>query len=287
MKPSRLFPILIIIFISHFTSYAQVKAKARSFYFQTSLAGSKALLDSTVIESTNADTIFFYTLNTQTHWKTRYVQRGPLVRDSFGTLLFDYRLTVGQKFYFNDGSHTDSFTVDSITYPKLGKDSYKTWHLRLLDASPSFRFSWTQSFGSLQYGWYYGNYRVADIGDYRKAICVNDSVYYWDSAFNGFEPATPAPTCNFPMLKHLLSIEETDMANGFKIFPIPASDILTIEAMHPGTMTIFDLQGRLLASQAISNGTQQFNISQFSPGTYWITIHTEQLNTSRKLIISR
>ena len=287
MKIARLLFIAAILLVSSQQASGQVRAKARSFYILTGIGGYSAHTDSIVIESQVADTIYFYSLDLASHKKDRYVQRGSLVTDSAGNFLFDYNLVVGQKLYFTEVSHLDSFLVDSITYTWLGQSLYKTWHLHLLDTTLPFRFSWTQCFGSLNYGWYYGNYRAADIGHIRKSICADDSLLYWDSTFNGFEPNHPDPTCDYPLLQHLLSNKEVDMGEGLKIFPVPASGFITIESPSSGAMTLFDLQGRALMSQAVQSGLQQFNINTLQSGTYWITIHTEQFTCSRKLVISR
>lgn len=286
MKISRLFSIITLSFLCHSYVSAQVKANARSFYFQVTLAGSIAYTDSVVVEGTVADTILFYSIDLASREKFHYLQKGPLVSDSTGKLLFDYRLTTGQKLYVTDGQYNDTFLVDSITYIKMGQGSYKTWHLHLL-GNLMFNFSWTQGFGSLTYGWNYLEYRIADKGNMRKAICLNDSLFYWDTTFNGFEPNMPVPTCDYHELKHLLSNKDINTSKGLKIYPVPASDILTVESAYPGTMTIFDLQGREVVHQAINSGTQQLDLKRFPPGTYWLILNGERFTTSQNFIISR
>lgn len=287
MKITRLLCISAILLSSSYQAMGQVRAKAKSFYILIGIGGYSAHTDSIAIESQVADTTYFYSLDLKSHEKTRYIQRGPLVTDSSGRLLFDHTLSVGQKLHFSTGPYHDSFMVDSITYVKLGAVSYKTWNLHLLDTMLSFRFSWTQGFGSLNFGWNYGDYRTVDKSSSRKAICLNDTVVYWDTSFNGFEPSHPDPTCDYHLLEHLLSFNEAEIADGLKIYPVPVSGLLSIESPYSGTLTLLDLQGRALMSQPISSGFQQLNTSQLQSGTYWIAFHTEHFTTSRKLIISR
>jgi ELWxxDGT repeat protein len=59
---------------------------------------------------------------------------------------------------------------------------------------------------------------------------------------------------------------------GIRIFPNPANDQLTVTQEGFGTtlLTIIDLQGRIVLTRAITNGTTSFNTSNFAQGLYLI-----------------
>lgn len=87
-----------------------------------------------------------------------------------------------------------------------------------------------------------------------------------------------------------LSVQGFD-ENTLKLYPNPASDILTIESLA-GTigmanLKIFDLNGRLLMNKALDfNQSQSINVSEFSNGVYLVKIENTRVNLSKKLIIN-
>jgi hypothetical protein len=62
---------------------------------------------------------------------------------------------------------------------------------------------------------------------------------------------------------------------GFKIYPIPAFDELSVAGKESiaGTLLVNDLQGRLLLQQAVSGAVSKINIGHLPAGTYFLSLN--------------
>jgi hypothetical protein len=70
-----------------------------------------------------------------------------------------------------------------------------------------------------------------------------------------------------------------------KIYPNPASDILRIEAdAEIKSLSIFDIQGRLLETVNVNSESFEFDIRHFAKGTYIVSIITSEKIYSRLII---
>jgi hypothetical protein len=76
-------------------------------------------------------------------------------------------------------------------------------------------------------------------------------------------------------------IEELEK-HGIKLYPIPASEKITIEAENhlPESIHIFDAAGKMLKRIQLKQNTQrqQIDIQSLSPGIYLLKIHTQEDN---------
>jgi len=69
--------------------------------------------------------------------------------------------------------------------------------------------------------------------------------------------------------------------NLFRIFPNPANEIITIDLNNRGnlqntTISIYDMQGKILLKQAISQQQTEFNVSQFARGIYVVKVYNDR-----------
>jgi hypothetical protein len=65
----------------------------------------------------------------------------------------------------------------------------------------------------------------------------------------------------------------------FKVYPNPANESVTIENTSPGTaedirVSVYDMQGRLLADQMLKQDKLSFDISAYSSGMYIVRVQT-------------
>jgi len=69
------------------------------------------------------------------------------------------------------------------------------------------------------------------------------------------------------------------------IFPNPTSGMITIETVGSGpyTVTVSDLNGRLLYSGDFTHPTCRINISPFRQGIYIISVHSGEFVVTRKV----
>jgi hypothetical protein len=76
----------------------------------------------------------------------------------------------------------------------------------------------------------------------------------------------------------------------FKAFPNPTSEQLSIDfegvTLHNGTITLSDLQGRIIAEQAISDNHVQLNVAELPEGVYLVkcTLNEKEIATSTIVI---
>jgi len=80
-------------------------------------------------------------------------------------------------------------------------------------------------------------------------------------------------------------IKESNTGN-IRIYPNPANDILTIETNTPGqhSVEISSLNGQQIYRTTMEGTTHQINLSTFQKGIYIITIRSEDIVTTKKVI---
>lgn len=67
---------------------------------------------------------------------------------------------------------------------------------------------------------------------------------------------------------------EKERSSVFKIFPQPASSEIRIvsEGNEAGIVSLYNMNGKWMQSQFLSDGTSQMDVSWLSPGVYVLTI---------------
>lgn len=97
-----------------------------------------------------------------------------------------------------------------------------------------------------------------------------------------FPIATNTATSVFQLLK--AADFKTDAS--IKIYPNPASDFITVQAKGIiKAIQLFDLQGRIVATQLVDDTQQRVDISKYATGIYLIKVTTEQGTKSEKIVL--
>lgn len=69
-----------------------------------------------------------------------------------------------------------------------------------------------------------------------------------------------------------VGIEEINLIDDLRIFPIPANDILTLESTKVSGMKLFNLEGKMVAEAAVITGKGSIETSTLSDGVYLLEI---------------
>lgn len=89
-------------------------------------------------------------------------------------------------------------------------------------------------------------------------------------------------------LTPLLGIEDETLANHLTIFPVPASELVTVSinnhAGESGLIEIYSKLGQLIQTKTISNRSTIVDISNLFPGIYVLNITTDKGFASNKII---
>lgn len=64
-------------------------------------------------------------------------------------------------------------------------------------------------------------------------------------------------------------------ADMIKLYPNPATSVLTIESVLKGSVGFFDINGKLILSSKIKSGTNVINVNNLASGTYTLRVTTE------------
>ncbi|MFK7782960.1 T9SS type A sorting domain-containing protein, partial [Psychroserpens sp.] len=115
------------------------------------------------------------------------------------------------------------------------------------------------------------------IGD----IIPNTAAIYFD--FNA-----PVITNRFEteFVEELLSVSEFDF-NGFELYPNPANNLLNIKLNNitNAKLSIYDIQGKLVFKNSISEQELELNVSDLQSGLYFVKLNTDTKEFVKKLII--
>ncbi|MCB9239788.1 MAG: T9SS type A sorting domain-containing protein [Flavobacteriales bacterium] len=85
------------------------------------------------------------------------------------------------------------------------------------------------------------------------------------------------------------SVPTQAIQNDVKIYPNPANHILNVELSKTSSATvqILDVQGRVVVSGAIENGTGSFDLTNLTDGVYIVNVTSGSLVQSSKLMIHK
>ena len=115
---------------------------------------------------------------------------------------------------------------------------------------------------------------ITALGNIGKVVYSGDSLYVYDAAqnvvfsdllinvqhirFSDEQPSTPT------------SVENTQGNNALqvKVYPNPTQDILMVENAQGDVLRLYSMDGRLLVTQAIENGSAQVNVAELPTGNY-------------------
>ncbi len=272
-------------------SNAQVVHKVKVLLFQHVMAEFPLVFaDSVIVTYTSNDTTWFNTSVQHPFGKSYFYRAGSKVyRENFAmgpVLYYDYSLVKGDTFFSHIGHHPDTFIVDSIYYKKLNHRTFKAWHLTSVHKTNKIRWDWIEGLGELGSGWDTRGYFLIDAGWEIKGMCLNDSVIYWNTAYNYFKDREPIPTCLFDSVSKRLGLQEKIAVTDFTFYPNPASDGITIHATSDGLLSIMDQTGRIfIDNKPFIQGTQILDISTLQTGIYFMAIRQENKVLLKKICV--
>ena len=115
---------------------------------------------------------------------------------------------------------------------------------------------------------------ITALGSIGKVVYSGDSLYVYDKAqtlvfsdllanvqhirFSDEQPSTPT------------SVENTQGNNALqvKVYPNPTQDILMVENAQGDVLRLYSMDGRLVVTQAVENGSAQVNMAELPTGNY-------------------
>lgn len=124
---------------------------------------------------------------------------------------------------------------------------------------------------------------ITPLKSFMQADMVDDGMAQFTNVVNPNAPAVTAPsTFNLATL----SVEEDNILSGLSLYPNPASDIVKIQlpqTINEITIEVFDNAGKQIAMQLSPDNT--IDVSNIASGLYLITISSEDIKTTKKLIV--
>ncbi len=87
-------------------------------------------------------------------------------------------------------------------------------------------------------------------------------------------------------------IFNNSVENMFRIYPNPATDMVTLELTNTerftgGEIQIIRMDGRVITSMEILNTTREIDLSNFDNGVYFIRFSSEGNNSTERLVLKR
>jgi hypothetical protein len=83
----------------------------------------------------------------------------------------------------------------------------------------------------------------------------------------------------------LTDMQEFTAENSILVFPNPVSGLLNIESSNPIEMQLYDLNGKVILQQYISNVGQQIDVSNLPDGIYYLRLNTSNGVEFRKIVV--
>ncbi len=87
----------------------------------------------------------------------------------------------------------------------------------------------------------------------------------------------------FVPISQLMYADELHESTGFRLFPDPAHDLVTLVSDESGTVTIFNLLGEPVRSLKVRIGPNTVNVMELPAGTYFVQVVTSKGTVTRKL----
>jgi hypothetical protein len=84
-----------------------------------------------------------------------------------------------------------------------------------------------------------------------------------------------------------VSVAETSKDIAFNVFPVPANDVLRINASSAGAyqLTMFDLSGKVVHSARVVNSLYEMNVKNFSEGVYFLRMEGNHGVLTKKVVV--
>ncbi|MFZ4401991.1 MAG: T9SS type A sorting domain-containing protein [Bacteroidales bacterium] len=135
------------------------------------------------------------------------------------------------------------------------------------------------------------NHTYSSAGNYNICLKVTDAnnctITYCDSSFLQKSGNTMISVSVIPGT--FLGIDSHILSGKISLFPNPATDILSIDLrqlsmLQNTTIAIYDIQGKLLLQQPLTQALTELNISSFAKGIYVVKIKNDKQSLVSKFI---
>jgi hypothetical protein len=195
--------------------------------------------------------------------------------------LYDFNFEIGDKIEYPSDFLPIVLTVEEIDSIEIGGVFHKRISFDEPFAMFSFEEVWIEGIGSI-----HGPVNPFDCMTFTSELpydkdltCFeNDPVYYWSN-----------PDYSQCYLSIILSSSSIITDNGFKIYPNPAQNFLTIESNNPfqaaSEMNLMDMSGKTLLSEPLLlSGGNIFNLNSIEPGVYIFRIVNREKTAYFKIV---
>lgn len=265
----------------HNNGVLQANNNARFLYLEYDNSTGRNLVAISNIQKDATDPSMFYfeqdTLQFKDNKVSTYVNGKPIV-------YYDYNLVAGDTFYFERTGGIDTMLVESVKNEVLD-DGKSYLHWTLSSQFSSSKIVWMHGLGEKKHGWRRYDL-VSTYGMDLKAICKEDNLIFWNSEFNGFEPHTISPSCNFDSLRQAVSIKEVSQ-NPVRIYPNPTNNSFKVELegyRKIEQVSITDVSGKAIWNIKKYKG-ESISVGHFAPGIYHVHITQNGKKYFNKIVV--
>jgi hypothetical protein len=115
---------------------------------------------------------------------------------------------------------------------------------------------------------------ITALGNIGKVVYSGDSLYVYDAAKNVVFSDLLANVQHIRFSDEQPStsnqVENTQTNNGLqvKVYPNPTQDVLMVENAQGNVLRLYSMDGRLVVTQAVENGSAQMDMAELPTGNY-------------------
>ncbi len=108
----------------------------------------------------------------------------------------------------------------------------------------------------------------------------NDFAFVPNSSLGNFVNPQVLMAIEFPV-----SVEDQPADKDFKLYPNPAVEQITVTAINKGIISFWNLEGRLVLQQNITDKNTHIEVSELPRGNYILQFTSDQSRVTRKILL--